>query len=217
MLPAWWNSKAVPAQAIETRDEVLKLIPPAGHWRNGVFLYGPPGTCKTSTACAVLEFWRIEGWGIRFEDFAGFMIRLRSSWRKDAEVTQEKIFDALISPTLLCIDEVGKTENDIERSALADLVNLRINAGHPTILTANLDLSGSAGIKEASKVIDVRVLERFRGCFVAAKGANLRKEPTFLNPRILRACDIAPPDETSTQRASRVLNTLEWEREQEAK
>ena len=184
-VPLWWHPARLPKQVEQTRDYILGWLGPEAHRAkpvNGALFYGPPGTGKTSAGVAVLYTWgksTIEngqqlGPLAMFQDFAELMLRIRSSWRKDAPMTTEQIIAEMLSPKILMLDDIGKRAAPEDQEALGTIVNARINRGRPTICTTNSDLGTEAGRKEFSAACDTRVLERYRGCTPEVKGQNLR-------------------------------------------
>ena len=177
-VPVWWHPTEQREQAKLAVAETLKILDPSkkiGQHPNGALLWGMPGVCKTSTACGILYAWGKADKSSRFEDFQGFAIRLRSSWKPAAKITQEQVFAELLEPEILCLDDIGKTDTTAEREALGTLFNLRINAGHPTLMTTNLAID-KVGIKAATEALDTRLLERMRGGIIQIQGDNARKE-----------------------------------------
>lgn len=142
---------------------------------NGLLLYGPPGTGKTSAGIGLLYLWGITRRHAQFQDFGELMIRIRSSWRKDARQTVDEIHQEMLRPAILQLDDINKRAAPEDQETLSTLINSRINRGKPTICTTNCDLSTPEGNKEFLATADSRVLERYSGCDVHLDGKNLRR------------------------------------------
>ncbi len=104
------------------------------------------------------------------------MVKIRSSWRKDALITSEGLHEEMMRPALLCLDDVGKRSAPEDQETLSTIVSDRIDAGRPTILTTNCMLGESEGIEKFCAACDSRILERFSGLDLAVEGQNQRRQ-----------------------------------------
>jgi DNA replication protein DnaC len=183
--PAWWHPHGNPAQVVKVRDYLLTLMSPEAFKArpaNGLLLYGHPGTGKTSAGLGVLYDWgrcfsSSEGIAARFQDFGELMVRIRSSWRKDARQTVDEIHAEMFRPKILMLDDIGKRATPEDQETISTLVNGRINRGKPTIVTTNSDLTTPEGRAEFLAACDSRVLERYSRCDINVAGQNLRRNP----------------------------------------
>ena len=176
--PTWWSFEKQPSQ-VKAQVEYLLTFFTFEKWQedpiNGLLLWGPPGTGKTSTALAVAYRWGKEGKSCRFQDFGELMVSIRSSWRKDATRTVEEIHEEMVKPRLLILDDIGKRAAPEDQETIGILVNARINRQKPTICTTNCLLNTPGGRAEFAAACDSRVAERYRGCEVGFEsGDNLR-------------------------------------------
>lgn len=180
--PTWWMPRTEDprfAQTLKATDYFLTMISPEAYKKspiNGLLVYGPPGTGKTSAALGVLYEWGRQGHTASMQDFGELMVRVRSSWRKDAAFTTEQIHAALLAPKILLLDDVAKRAAPEDQETLSTVVNSRINRSLPTICTTNCDLGTQAGRDEFLRGADSRVLERYSQYEVEAKGDNLRRK-----------------------------------------
>ncbi len=178
--PVWWSVAKMPGQ-VKTTTAFLETLCGVEAFNKkpitGLLLYGPPGTGKTSAGIGLLYRWGQTKRHARFQDFGELMIRIRSSWRKDAAQTVDQIHDEMLRPAILQLDDINKRAAPEDQETLSTLVNSRINRGKPTICTTNCDLSTEAGKKEFLMTADSRVLERYSDCDIHIDGKNLRRKP----------------------------------------
>ena len=129
---------------------------------DSLLLLGNVGTGKTLLACAILTDWMHDTDGTfldsgKYCTASQLLRRIKMSWRKDAQETEQEVFTKLTKPSLLVIDEIGVQFNsDTERVLLTELINDRYNARLRTILVSNLTLP------EFTAVVGERIVDRFR-------------------------------------------------------
>ncbi|EPJ1408988.1 TPA: ATP-binding protein [Yersinia enterocolitica] len=144
----------------------------ASKWRErlkqggGMVMTGKPGTGKNHLALAIAKHVITE-----HQSSALFTTALRvarkfkSSWGKNAEVTEQEVIEAYTSPDLLIIDEVGvQFGSESEKLILFEIINTRYEKMRPTILISNLPKD------ELSAFIGERVIDRMNdggGCTLA--------------------------------------------------
>lgn len=189
-VPTWWHPIEYPDPLMKKQVETISahlltmLSPEAFKAKriNGLLLYGPPGKGKTSSGIRVLYEWGkryvrdFDSLPAAYVDFGELMLRIRSSWRKDAVQTTAEIHAELLRPSILMIDDVGKRAAPEDQETLSTLINARINAGpRPTIVTTNCLLHTAQGRQEFIASCDSRVLERYTKYDVLVDGENLRR------------------------------------------
>ena len=114
------------------------------HSRCAVF-HGSHGSGKTHLACAVLRrlLLKLGGTGI-YTTQLRFLSRLRATMNRDADETDDKVYNHLVSADLLVLDEIGSTNGDSsswERRAIFRLLDERYqHKCKPTIILSNLSL-----------------------------------------------------------------------------
>lgn len=177
--PVWWSMKFMPVQ-VKTKLAYLETLCGVKQFKEhpitGLLLYGPPGTGKTSAGIGLLYSWGQTGRHATFQDFGELMIRIRSSWRKDAKETGDDIHRAMLKPAILQLDDINKRAAPEDQETLSIIINSRMNQGKPTICTTNCDLTTEAGRKEFLATADSRVLERYSNCDINVAGKNLRRQ-----------------------------------------
>lgn len=129
------------------------------HHRAGTFLVlaGQPGTGKShlALACAPAVMQRGTAMYLRTADL---IRRVRSTWRRDSDQTEDEVL-ALLGRglDLLIIDEVGvQRGTEDEQNIIFDVLDRRYSELRPTILLTNL------GGKAFEEFLGPRVMDRLR-------------------------------------------------------
>lgn len=139
-----------------------------------LYFYGPVGTGKTFLLSAIAKGVLDKGYTVLYQtapDLVDFLVQyafMYPSDRKGAEDRRNYIF----SCDLLVIDDLGSERtNDQVISALFEVINGRLIAGRPTIISSNLELG------ELAEVYDQRIASRIQGDYLAFAfyGGDLRK------------------------------------------
>ena len=140
----------------------------------GLILCGKPGTGKNHLACAIINH-VIE----QYQDEALLTTALRiarkvkSSWNKNAEESEEQVMRTYIVPNLLVIDEIGvQFGSEAEKIILFEIINERYEAMKPTILISNLSQ------QELGAYVGERIVDRMReggGAMIAFDWESYRK------------------------------------------
>lgn len=136
----------------------LKAVP------EGLFLVfgGVTGTGKSHLALAVAQIVLKRGTAM-YMDVADLIQRVRGTWRRDSEQSEESMMSLLSSIDLLVIDEIGVQRGTTdEQNTLTDIINRRYRDMRPTILLTNLPGA------ELVKLLGPRVMSRLteRATFV---------------------------------------------------
>lgn len=106
--------------------------------RSAIFC-GKPGTGKTHLAIGIALHVINTGKPAVFETVQRLMRRIKESWRKDATETETAVMEAMTSPALLIIDEIGvQFGSEFEKNAMFDILNERYEKRRPTLLLSNL-------------------------------------------------------------------------------
>ncbi|CAH0532181.1 DnaC-like protein [Ralstonia phage UAM5] len=140
----------------------------AKHAPAGTFLVfgGNPGTGKSHLAIAAAQQVMQRGTAM-YLDAMDLIRRVRATWRKDAEQTEEDVLRMLGGTLdLLVIDEIGvQRGTEDEQMILFDVLNRRYRDLRPTILLTNL------GGKALGEFLGPRIMDRLmeRSIMVAFK------------------------------------------------
>lgn len=122
----------------------------------GIIILGNPGTGKNHLAIGIVKKF-VEGKELTALMTTALKIvrSVKESWQ--AHDSEEDALKTFLEPVLLVIDEVGvQFGSDTEKLYLSEIVNERYEHLKPTILLGNVTL------KEVSKNLGERVIERFK-------------------------------------------------------
>lgn len=107
-----------------------------------ILLLGYHGTGKTMLASWLASgiVWR--GYKVHYTKQAAFNLRIRGSYAPDSDETEKQIYEKIMIPDLLVLDEIGSytAGTDAERRYLQTLITLRHDLRKSMILVSNLDL-----------------------------------------------------------------------------
>ena len=124
---------------------------------SNLIMVGGVGTGKTHLANSVVIALTDKGHDCGRVNMIDMIRRLKSTWSKDSEETEEEVLDIFINAELLIIDEVGVQFNsDTEKMFIFDIINGRYDECLPTVIISNLDI---AGVKD---VMGERCIDRLR-------------------------------------------------------
>lgn len=106
-----------------------------------LILVGSPGTGKSHLAAAALRELIAAGYTGLFIAMSEALRRIRGTYAPRATQTETEVYEALIGPDLLALDEVGVAIGDEEkrRTMMFDIINGRYAAMRPTIIMANME------------------------------------------------------------------------------
>lgn len=114
----------------------------AAHLKTGTVLVGmgKVGTGKSHLACAVANNLMAKGHTAYFTSTARLFTKIRGTWSKSSEISEEQILKQFESIDLMILDEVGlQRGTEDEQRTLHELLEARRLACKPTILLTNLD------------------------------------------------------------------------------
>lgn len=125
--------------------------------RSAVFI-GKPGTGKTHLAIAIgLKVMQRGGRTVIFSKVMKAILQIRSTWRRNADVSEVEATAAFTDPDLLILDEVGiQYGSDAEKLLIFQVINERYEQRRPTLLVSNL------GLDEVRSYLGERVYDRLR-------------------------------------------------------
>jgi DNA replication protein DnaC len=112
------------------------------HLKTGTVLLGlgKVGTGKSHLACAVANNVMARGHTAYFTSTARLFTKIRGTWAKSSEISEEQMLKQFESIDLMILDEVGlQRGTDDEQRTLHELLEARRLNCKPTILLTNLD------------------------------------------------------------------------------
>lgn len=111
---------------------------PMNTWRV-LLLIGPPGSGKTHLGAAMAHATIAKGRGARVMTAREVVRRLRSTWARGAEESEQEVIDDLSTCSLLVLDELGVGfGTDAELTQLLDVVDTRYRECRPLVAISNL-------------------------------------------------------------------------------
>lgn len=121
-----------------------------------LIMTGKPGTGKTHLSCGIVL--ALHGHKrVKRVDLPDLIREIRSTWRKDSEVSEETVLDWYGHLDLLILEEVGTgSGSDDERARIFQVINRRYEAMLPTVVVTNLSLA------ELRDEMGERVIDRLR-------------------------------------------------------
>lgn len=121
-----------------------------------MIMVGGVGTGKTLLACAILDC-LVDKHDCGIIKLIDIIRRVKNTWSKDSDETEEDVINLYVKADLLIIDEVGSQfGSDTEKLFIFDIIDGRYQDMKPTILISNLDIQG---VKES---IGERCVDRLR-------------------------------------------------------
>lgn len=133
---------------------------------------GPPGTGKTHLAAAIANTIAHGGFQPLFISVLSAVRRVKETYNRNSETTEQQAIDAFLAPDLLILDEVGvQFGSETEQMILFEIINGRYEHMLPTLLISNLDREGVTGY------LGARVMDRLMeggGATIAFKWESYR-------------------------------------------
>lgn len=121
-----------------------------------LILCGKPGTGKTHLACAIARRFAERGKTGLFLTVLAALRHVKSTYRRDSELSESDAIADLVEPDLLILDEIGmQVGSEHEKMLVFDVINERYQQCRSTILISNLDQA------ELSEFLGDRLIDRF--------------------------------------------------------
>ena len=155
-------------------------------------LVGNPGTGKTHLAAAIAQVVINSGRSVHFTTVGRLLRKVKSTYGKDSEMTEDQAIKSFLDPDLLIIDEVGVQRGTAEeRFILTEVIGQRYENMRPMVVMGNCteeDLVNYLGDRLVSR------LQEGGGPFIACDWQDYRGQVHL--------------DET---RARRKVKPVDWE------
>lgn len=130
---------------------------------DGLFLSGATGTGKTHMAAAILRKLVETGKRVKFTRARDFYAAIRSTYNAQEGPTEENVVRDHTEPAFLILDDLGAGGlSDHERRFTLELLDARVNALKPTIVTSNWK------VDEIAAKMDERIGSRLKQFTVLA-------------------------------------------------
>ena len=108
----------------------------------GLVIEGPTGSGKTHLAAAITHELLDKGVEVIFQSVPDLLLRIRGSYNRNAEFTEEQIIRRLVDIELLVLDDLGAEKmTDWTETTIYNLIDQRYRHERPVIITTNLNLS----------------------------------------------------------------------------
>jgi DNA replication protein DnaC len=112
------------------------------HLKTGTVLVGrgKVGTGKSHLACACANYLMARGHTVYFTSTARLFTKIRGTWSRNSELTEEQMLKQFEQIDLMILDEVGlQRGTEDEQRTLHELLEARRLNCRPTIILTNLD------------------------------------------------------------------------------
>ncbi|WP_250519476.1 ATP-binding protein [Caballeronia sp. NCTM1] len=129
------------------------------HLKRGTVLVGigKVGTGKSHLACACANYLMARGHTVYFTSTARLFTKIRGTWSRSSEMTEEQMLRQFEQIDLMILDEIGlQRGTEDEQRTLHELLEARRLACKPTILLTNLDHV------ELAKYLGERFIDRLK-------------------------------------------------------
>lgn len=150
--------------AIEGKAGLARALSEWHRSPDWLLLWGPPGTCKSGGAVAILREHLAQGGQGLFMLLNRVLERMQATFgASSTEATFQQAFRALVDAELLVLDDIGANRKPLSpwgQNLLFEIVDARDLAERRTILTTNLQ---AAGASEFPKYVGAPTWDRIRG------------------------------------------------------
>lgn len=152
LIPKRFTSKTLNGYIAESREqkEALRVcrkyvdkFPEISESGRCLLMLGKPGTGKTHLGVAIAnELMRKTSATAVYRTIGSILHEIRATYRQSSDRSEGQIIAALVSPSLLVLDEIGvskETPSDFELTTLFAIINGRYEQMRPTVIISNLD------------------------------------------------------------------------------
>lgn len=123
----------------------------------GFIFSGTPGTGKNHLAAAICNALIKSGKSCMIITVNELMQKLRNTYQKDSQTTEDQFIQSMIKHDLLVLDEIGlQRGTDAERLVINQIVDQRVCQIKPTGMLTNLSA------EELEAVVGARIMDRMR-------------------------------------------------------
>lgn len=128
-----------------------------GNNGQGFIFSGTPGTGKNHLAASICNALIKSGHSCMVITVNELMQKLRNTYQKDSETTEDQFIQSMIRYDLLILDEIGlQRGTDAERLAINQIVDQRVCRIKPTGMLTNLSSD------ELESLVGVRIMDRMK-------------------------------------------------------
>lgn len=141
--------------------------------QESLILWGDPGNGKTHLAAAIHNQLREQGKVVVFVSMPELLNKIKSTFNRDSEESEEQILRALNLCDLLIIDDIGAEKpTDWVQETLFIIIDSRYRREKPILATSNLNTEG------LKKQIGKRIVDRMLGASqpIENKATSYREE-----------------------------------------
>lgn len=143
----------------------------------GLYLFGAAGVGKTYAAAAAARPWAVKGAALRWT-WEGLCLAVRDTFGTKARgaATEKNLLARCTGAALLILEDVGtssghKTESDFNCRLLWMILDARLEARKPTVITSN------RSIEELEMLFDARIGSRLKTFLAVQLSGPDRREP----------------------------------------
>lgn len=123
---------------------------------DNLLMLGNPGTGKNMLAACICQSVATQGFSVIHTTAMKLIRKIKESWGKKAEISEQDAINQFSKPDLLVIDEVGvQYGSETEKILLFEVINERYEAMKPTIVISNL------GTADVETFLGARIMDRF--------------------------------------------------------
>lgn len=148
-----WHKRDGAEAACQAAKSFVVNWPPAQGV--GMILSGPTGSGKTHLAAAIANELTEREHTVIFQSVPELLLRIRSTFNRGAETTEEQLVNELLRCHLLVLDDLGSEKaTEWTEATLFELIDQRYRLERPVVVTTNLSPAA------LGKAIGTRTMDR---------------------------------------------------------